>query len=273
MITSPSTAIARLLALSVAASAGASSAQTWNSNAGGWNTGYGTVYGSFGYAMATQNMYNTMQMNMQRSMMRAAMVKKWGEAAVAKAEREAKAGRAPSESGPQVSAPPPPPKGTGRFKTDRSVDVGRLLAENLGGTKEEKQLVGQVFAATKQAFENEPDTKPMRNNVAGALAFFIIGNATIYRDAPEPSDEASLAIFRAVEQAVEASPELAKLANKEKQALYDLLIGFTGLPLAIYADAKERGDAAQLAQARELAGKLIELVLKVDPAKVDLGGS
>ncbi|MDP1823502.1 MAG: hypothetical protein Q8L48_09675 [Archangium sp.] len=28
-------------------------AQSWNSNAGGWNTGYGTVYGSFGSAMAT----------------------------------------------------------------------------------------------------------------------------------------------------------------------------------------------------------------------------
>lgn len=37
-------------------------AQSWNSNAGRWNTGYGTVYGSFGYAMGRQNIYNTTQM-------------------------------------------------------------------------------------------------------------------------------------------------------------------------------------------------------------------
>ncbi len=65
-------------------------AQTWNSNAGGWNTGYGTVYGSFGSAMATQNMYNTMQLNIQRATMRQAMINKWGLAAVEKnAEKKA----------------------------------------------------------------------------------------------------------------------------------------------------------------------------------------
>ncbi len=260
----------RQLSLAVLLFAGSASAQTWNSNAGGWNTGYGTVYGSFGQAMATQNIYNTMQLNMQRSMMRAAMVKKWGEAAVAKAEREARAGKAPAADGPQIAAPPPASKGIGKFKSDKSVNVGKLLSDNLAGTKEEKQLIGQVFAATKQAFESEPDTKPMRNNIAGALAFFIIGNVTIYRDAEEPSDEVSLAIFQALDQGVDTTPEFAKLSNKEKQTLYDMLLGFTGLPLAIYADAKQRGDAAQVKQAQELSGQLLQLVLKVDPSTIQL---
>lgn len=33
--------------------AGSIEAQTWSSNAGGWNTGYGTVYSSFGLTIAT----------------------------------------------------------------------------------------------------------------------------------------------------------------------------------------------------------------------------
>lgn len=55
---------------------GVASAQTWNSSSGGYNTGYGTVYGSFGQAFATQNIYNTMQMQMQETMMRNAMIKR-----------------------------------------------------------------------------------------------------------------------------------------------------------------------------------------------------
>ena len=90
------------------------SAQTYNSSSGGWNTGYGTVYGSFGYAMATQNIYNTTQMQIQRLTMRQAMIKQFGIAAVEKSEREAKTGASSasksssgSTSGPVV--PPPPP--------------------------------------------------------------------------------------------------------------------------------------------------------------------
>ena len=72
--------------------AGVANTQTRNTYGGGYSTGYGTVYGSFGQAMATQNIYNTMQMQMQKTMMRNAMIKKWGLAAVEKAEREAKSG-------------------------------------------------------------------------------------------------------------------------------------------------------------------------------------
>jgi hypothetical protein len=46
-----------------------------------------TVYGTFGQAFATQNIYNTMQM--QKTMARNLMIKKWGLAPVGKAEREA----------------------------------------------------------------------------------------------------------------------------------------------------------------------------------------
>lgn len=245
-------------------------AQSWNSNAGGWNTGYGTVYGSFGYAMATQNIYNTTQMQIQRLTMRQAMINKWGLAAVEKAEREAASGKKSSApEGLQVTAPPPPAKNLAAFKPGKST-VAKQLGDAIGSTKEEKDAVALIATATKDAFESQPETQKWKNNVAGAMAFFLISNLMVATDSPEPSDETSQALFQAMTLAFDASPEMAKASAKDKQQLYDLLIGFTGLPLAIYTDAKERGDAAQLQQAREVAAKLIELVLKVNAKDVKL---
>lgn len=245
-------------------------AQSWNSNAGGWNTGYGTVYGSFGSAMATQNIYNTTQMQIQRLTMRQAMIKKWGLAAVEKAEREAAAGKkSTAPEGMQVSAPPPPAKNLGSFKPGKSA-VAKQLGDALGSTKEEKEAVAMIATATKDAFEAQAETQKWKHHVAGALAFFLISNLVVATDSPEPSDETSQRLFEALSLSLDASPEMAKATAKDKQQLYEMLIGFAGLPLAIYTSAKESGDAAQVAQARELAAKLIELVLKVDAKDVKL---
>lgn len=247
-------------------------AQVWNSNAGGWNTGYGTVYGSFGLAMATQNMYNTTQLNLQRAISRQAMINKWGLAAVEKAEREARAGRAAptSTEGPVVTAPPPAPKNLGRFTPSKSSAAARQLSEALSKSPEERAMLSALVTATKQAFESQPETQTWKNNVAGALTFFLVGNLTIAQGLEEPSDEVTQALFVAVSQTVDETPELAKASNKDKQQLYDLLIGFTGIPIAILADAQERHDAEQEKQAREIAANLIRLVLKVEPSQIKL---
>ncbi|MBE2250214.1 MAG: hypothetical protein IAE78_11750 [Myxococcus sp.] len=245
--------------------------QTWSSNAGGWNTGYGTVYSSFGVAMATQNIYNTTQLNLQRAIARQAMIKRFGLAAVEKAERAAQSGQPSSApAGLEVSAPPPRPKNLGAFKPAKNTGTARQLGDALGSTPEEKAAIATLASATREAFESQPDTKPWRNNVAGALAFFIIGNASIVAGGEEPSDATSEALFTALGQSLDASPDFAKASAKEKQQLYELLIGFTGLPLALFAEGKERGDEAQVKTAQELSAKLLELVLKVDASQVKL---
>ena len=245
-------------------------AQMWNSNAGGWSTGYGTVYSSFGTAMATQNIYNTTQLQIQRLTMRQAMINKWGLAAVEKAEREAASGKpSTAPEGLQVTAPPPRAKNHGVFKPGKS-NAARQLGEALGATKAQKDAITQLAAATKEGFEAQPETQKWKNNVAGALAFFLISNLVVATDSPEPSDETSQALFQALTLAIDASPEMAKASAKDKQQLYELLIGFTGLPLAVYTEGKERGDAAQVKQAQALAANLIELVFKVKASDVKL---
>lgn len=250
-------------------------AQTQNTYGGGYSTGYGTVYGSFGQAMATQNIYNTMQMQMQKTMMRNAMIKKWGLAAVEKAEREAGSGSSSSRantsgssasSGSRIVVPPPPVvRNHGKFRPDPTVDTGKALADALGETPEEKALIKQIYSATKAGYEKEAALKGWQNNIAAALTFFTIAAMTVYRDAEEPGDDAVNNYFKVVNSALDEMPEFATVTNKDKQRFNNMLIGFGGMLIAGYSEGKRNNDAATIATYQKLAGMLIQMVLKTDP--------
>lgn len=258
-----------VLPLFYALFAAAAFGQTYNSNTGGYNTGYGTVYGSFGLAMATQNMYNFNQMNMQRLTMRQAMINKWGKAAVEKAEREAAAGRGTASGGTRAGARAEGPviaplKNVGKFRPVANAASVNALADAVGETPAEKQLIRNIFKATKTAFEKEAGPRGWSNNIAGGLAFFTVTAMTVYHD-EEPSEEASQAFFFTLNQTMDEVPEFAAMTNKQKQEFYDLMIGFSGILLAGYMEGKESGDRETLAAYQKIAGGLIELVLKVEP--------
>ena len=251
---------------------GVASAQTWNSSTGGYNTGYGTVYGTFGQAMATQNIYNTMQLQMQKTMARNLMIKKWGLAAVEKAEREAasrpSSSRAKASDSAMVVSPPPVVRNYGVFRPDATVDTGKAFADALGDTPEEKELIKQIYTATKTAYEKEAAAKGWQNNIAGGLTFFTVTALVVYRDIEEPSAEAANDYFKVVNAALDEIPEFASVANKDKQGFNNMLIGFSGLLIAGYVEGKQNNDTATLASYKKLAGMLIEMVLKTDPENI-----
>ena len=272
MKTSYNYLLAPALALAIIfASSSVSHAQIANAYGGGYQTGYGTVYGSFGLAMATQNMYNMSQLQMQKAMARQAMINKWGLAAVEKAEREAAAksgsGKPTSPpSNPEIVVPPPPVvRNHGVFRPDASVDTGKAFADALGETPEEKALIKQIYAATKAAYEKAAAAKGWKNNIAGGLTFFTVTAMTVYRDAEEPSDEAVAAYYKIVNAALDDMPEFANVSNKDKQNFNNMAIGFAGLLLAGYTEGKENNDAATIDSYKKLAGGLIQLVLKANP--------
>jgi hypothetical protein len=248
-------------------------AQTWNSNAGGYSTGYGTVYGSFGLAMATQNIYNTMQMQMQRTMARNAMIKKWGLAAVEKAEREAKSGTASRTTGtvaPKIDVPPPVVRNYGSFRSDATVDTAKAVADALGETPEEKALIRKIYAGTKSAYEKEAAAKGWGNNIAGSLTFFTITAMTVYHDAEEPSDDAVATYYQVVNSTLDEMPEFAKVTNKEKQAFHNTMIAFGGLLLAGYIEGKQGNSPETVKVYSQLAGMLIKMVLKMEPDQLKI---
>ena len=244
-------------------SVGTTNAQT--PNAWGYSTGYGNVYGSYGLASTMQSMYNVARAQSQRTNSRNAMIKKYGLAAVEKAEREAGT-RTSAPSNPQVVVPPPRVvRNYGMYRPDPSVDTGKALADNLGDTPQEKALIKQIYAATKAAYEEEAASKGWQNNIAAGLTFFTVTAMTAYHNAEVPSDEAVNTYYQVMNVALDEIPEFAAVANKDKQAFNNMLIGFSGTLLAVYTEGKQNNDAATLATSKKLAGMLIEMVLKTDP--------
>jgi hypothetical protein len=244
-------------------SVGITNAQT--QNAYGWSTGYGNVYGSYGLASTMQSMYNVARAQSQRTNSRNAMIKKYGLAAVEKAEREAGT-KTSSPSNPQIVAPPPRVvRNHGVYRPDPSVDTGHALAANLGDTPEEKALIKQIYAATKAGYEKEAALRGWKNNIAAGLTFFTVTAMTAYHNAEAPTDEAANTYFQVMNVVLDEIPELATVTNKDKQAFNDMLIGFSGMVLAVYTEGKQNNDAATLATSKKLAGMLIEMVLKTDP--------
>src|SRR5688572_30509734 len=88
---------------------------------------------------------------------------------------------------------------------------------------------------------------------------------TVYHDAEEPSAEATNNYFKSVNSALDEIPEYATVANKDKQGFNNMSVGFSGMLLAVYSEAKQNNDANALATTKKLAGMLIEMVLKADP--------
>ena len=248
----------------------------YSMGSGSYMTGYGQVYGSFGSAMATQRMYQTVQLNMQRSMARAAMVKKWGEAAVRKAEAEAgqksSAGtpKNVASSNPQIVVPPPPPapKYYGKYLPDSSVNMAVTISNTLFEKPEERNQLKQVIDVVQAAYKEEAAKKGWNNNVASGMTFFLISMATVYQDAPEPDDATTDAVYEAVNQAIDAVPEFATASNKDKTTINDMLVGFTALPLATYMEGKQSNNQESVAVAKALAGEMIKLVLKIEPGSL-----
>jgi len=237
--------------------------QTYNSNSGGYNTGYGTVYGSFGMATASQNMYNTIQMNMQRAMLQATL-KKSGAGSANNSARTGGSNRAATAR----ETPTRVVRNYGRFTADPSVDTAKVLADALGTTAEDKALLRQIYTAVKAEYDKEAATNGWKNNLAGALTFFVVSCSTVFHDSSEPSDDTVAALYDALNQTIDEIPEFGRMTNRDKQGFNNMLIGFSAIPLATYAEGKQNGDAATLKAASDLAGQLIEMILKTDPAKI-----
>jgi hypothetical protein len=246
--------------------AGITNAQIQSAGGGYYVAGYGAVYGSFGQASVAQSrMYDAVKSQNRRTAERNSLIQKWGLAAVEKAERDAASGSSRS-SNPKLVVPPPRViRNHGVFRPDSTIDTGKALADALGNTPDEKVLIKKIYATTKAAYEKEAAVRGWKNNVAAGLTFFTVAAMTVYHDADMPSDEAVNSYYKVMNAALDEMPELATAANKDKQGFNNTLVGFGGLLFAGYTEGKQNNDAATLESYKNLAGMLIQMVLKTDP--------
>lgn len=240
------------LALAILLSAfGMANAQIQAAGGGYYVAGYGRVYGSFGQASAAQSrLYDKMKSQ--------------------SAQSSAASNSATLRNPRPVETQPVAPKNFGVFRPDTTVDSANDLANALGETTEEKELIKQIYKITKEAYEKEAASRGWKNNIAAGLTFFTVTAMTVYHDSEEPSDKAVANYFKAVNVALDEIPEFGKIANKDKQGFNNILIGFSGMLLATYTEAKQTNDPVTLDTSKKLAAMLIELVLKTDPENIRL---
>ena len=233
---------------------GVGTLQAQTPNAWGYSTGYGNVYGTFGLAQTMQTMYNTTRRQMQSTSLSSS--------------------KSTTTSNQRIVAPPPRVvRNYGFFRPDVTLDTGKSLADALGVTPEEKALLVKIYTATKIEYEKEAAPRKWNNNIAGGLTFFTIAAMTAYHDAEEPGDDAVKEYYEAVNSSLDEMPGLGSVSNKDKQNYNNMLIGFGGILLAGYMEAKQTGDASSLRSYKKLAGMLINLVLKTDPENLRLENS
>lgn len=241
-----SLAIALAATLLIAGDAAAQTSTPW-----GYNTGYGNVYGTYGLAQTMQSMYNV---------------------ARAQSRTRAQAQTTPSGTSQPAARPAPPPvvRNHGKYVPSAGVDNGTTFANALGDTPEERALIKQIFTATKTAFDNEARTRGWKNNIAAGLTFFTVAAINSYHGSGDPSDEAVTAYFKIMNATLDEIPELGRASNKDKQGFNDMSVGFAGLLIAGYVEAKQNNDPAALASNKKLAEMLIQMILKTDPKNVRL---
>jgi hypothetical protein len=222
-------------------------AQIQAAGGGYYVAGYGTVYGSFGQASAAQSrLYDKMR-------------------ASSNVGGQTAAGSPATPTSRSSAAPRPVIRNNGLYRTDSTVDTGKALADGLANTPEENALIRQIYTAAKAAYETEAASRGWKNNIAAGLTFFTVAAMTVYRDAGEPSDSAVVNYFKTLNSALDETPEFAQLSNKDKQGFNNVLVGFGGILLAGYNEAKQNNDAEALSASKKLAGMLIQMVLKTDP--------
>lgn len=231
------------------------------------STGYGKTFEAAGTSAAAGRVRQGINQALRRAAERKRLL---AAKASAGAKTPARSVR-PRNSSVPAPAPPPAVPASTFFKPSPAVDTIGTLADSLGTTAEEKTLLRELFSTTKTAFETEVAAKGRTNNVASAFVFFIAATATVYHDAPEPSDEAVDTLWDGLNAVFSEMPEFAEMPERDKQEIYDTLIALSGLVLTGYLHSKETADADSLKLYRELAGTLIQSVLKTDPENLRFG--
>ena len=129
-------------------------------------------------------------------------------------------------------------------------DSVKNLADSLGNTPEERQQILQLAGAGKELFAQKYKGK-WNNTVAGAMTFFIV-SGHIVSTGEQPAPDAENRLFESLDGLLGQS-EIGRASNKDKTALYNVLLAGAGLPLVVYVEGKQNKNDALVEQARTMA--------------------
>lgn len=127
------------------------------------------------------------------------------------------------------------------------------LADMLTQQADHRAILLTLFRETKKAYNVEAKKLGRENNIALATTFFLTACISVYHQAPNPTDEATNALYESMANSMLETPETAQLSNQEKQLASDKMIYLGGLILGGYLISKESGDQQTMQAYRKIA--------------------
>ncbi|WP_026234916.1 DUF6683 family protein [Calidithermus timidus] len=143
----------------------------------------------------------------------------------------------------------------------------QAFAQSLTQNKAQQAELVKVFELGLELYEDEARRAGKPNDVAMAFTYFV-GVCYFVYAGEEPSEQALLGLWGAVEEAFASSLEFKKATDPERQRLYELFVLMATLPLAGYSVATEANDAALKKTYQEIAGVALEAALGVRPDRL-----
>jgi uncharacterized protein DUF6683 len=143
------------------------------------------------------------------------------------------------------------------------------LVEQLGKTPEQKQQVSAILNLLFQEFDKQATKLGRPNDLAFALSYFLAQNATVFRGKPDPKDQQFVDLRETIVFALGQNQAFAKMTDRQKQEMHEMLVSYTGLVYLTYQDAMKRGDTENVKAMRQLAGLNLKAITHIDPERID----
>ncbi len=171
-------------------------------------------------------------------------------------------GKASSAATVSANTRPISPTAT-KFTPVPGDDSVKKLADGLGNTPQERQQILQLANTGEQLFQTKYKGKGWDHTIAGAMTFFIVATH-IVNTGEQPGADAENNLYASL-NATLARSDIAKAPNKDKAALYNVLLACAGLPLVFYVDGKQNNNAERVEQAKTMAAGFSRKLLGVEP--------
>jgi hypothetical protein len=161
---------------------------------------------------------------------------------------------------------------SGKVPATRFVPTGKRtviakLVEQPGLTSEQKKILYQACEDSLTDYETAAKKAGHPNDMAGALAYYVVVNWILYRDANVPSDVVINKIVRKFQQDFDR-PFMRQAPDADKESAYQWCIGTATITLALASAG--RGDPVLTLGMRSSAGNALTSILQVEPDRVSI---
>ncbi|GAB4457530.1 MAG: hypothetical protein OHK0029_17470 [Armatimonadaceae bacterium] len=143
------------------------------------------------------------------------------------------------------------------------------MVNELTSDKDEQKALKDALREVFKAYEEEARRLSIENDVAGAMAFYLLTNYQIYTGTPDVSDDATRALVNQM-RSVLGEP-LKDTSNAEKQKMYEAFLVTSALLLLRHQVAEAEKSEADIKASKESAGGNLRDLLKVEPGKIKIG--